>query len=198
VAATYFALFGDGAAHAALLQGGGSALRVITLPDGCAPRQLLSAGGLGVLLCAADADASEIYVAGQSGGWAKESTVASSGPYAISQAADGTILLDGDRPLVRAPVKIGEGSAWREVAVEADDLTRRVLDGGRVLVAGHGAGDKLALYLDGGKRDALAGVTAEGDVTALSVEGRRIIVTIGTGPDARAFFVTRAGTLSPR
>jgi hypothetical protein len=128
----------------------------LALPKGCMPEQLLTAGGIGVLLCKGEKKLA-LHMLDKAGVFHPEGEVAMSYVRDIRIAEDGTIMLEPPcsrapcSPVaVRMPRPLGDASAWRIVSPSPGappPLTHRVLRGGNVLVV-TGAGSKMSLWID--------------------------------------------------
>lgn len=197
-------------------------------PAGCRrPVHVLSAGGVGVLLCQ-ERDGSSIFTKRAGSAWQPEGTLPIKPELLthLSMAGDGTLLLEpgssmgGMRMLpnafVRSPKPLGQASAWRPLQ-SADAVAFRVLAGGAVLVAaapGTSAGKLLDLSVvrDGEPPlDLVRGVEIDQNLLELHIEDGRVVVLAhptlkntssvplqGKKPGSPAkFFVTRGGRLAP-
>ncbi len=115
--------------HAAVLDRDANRLRIAALPRDCEPVRMLSAGGVGMLLCAS-ADGARIEMLDGSGGWQREAALDGVDPHAttLEMARDGTMLvrsnwLDFAKRVawVRRPVALGRADAWRRIDTKDSD-----------------------------------------------------------------------------
>jgi hypothetical protein len=128
----------------------------LTIPKGCLPDQLISAGGIGVLVCKGEQKLS-LHTLDKAGVFHSEGDVPLHYVRHLSIADDGTIMITEGcakapctRVAVRMPRPLGDASAWRMVSHAGGTpppLTHRVLRGGNVLFA-TGSGSKMSLWID--------------------------------------------------
>jgi hypothetical protein len=200
-------------------------MRAAAPPPGCRPERLLSAGGVGVVLCAAAGGAS-VYVADRSGAWQPEGAlrlVAHEGT-SLSAAPDGTLLLrvawddaTSRRAFVRSPRPLGDAGAWRAVDL-AGAFELRVDVGGAVIVLGTASRAPspgwftVARDAPGEPRRPLSGrIPIEGTLHDAAIEGRRVFFWLSRSPQSKAcrprpapdheglarYVLTRGGDLIP-
>jgi hypothetical protein len=180
----------------AILDRGEGTMRASAPPPGCRPERLVSAGGVGVLLCATSSGAA-VYIADGSGAWQAEGTLpfrASEGT-ALSAAPDGTLLLrvawegaTARRAFVRSPRALGDRSAWRSVDL-GDAFELRVDVGGAVVVFETASRAPLPGWLTvardapGEPRRPLSGrIPVEGTLEDGAIEGRRVFFWLSSFP----------------
>ncbi len=160
----------------------------IDLPAGCAPIRILTAGGIGVLLCENDAKTHSVYTIAKDGVFHAEGTVAALATDAITIASDGTLLIHPvcnekavgptamcPAALVRNPVALGTANAWRSVGPA---FAYRVLPGGAALTIG-GDGDlKVQLAIDRAGKSTPWGpaITLTADLLDLDVLKDRVVL----------------------
>ncbi|MFN7144119.1 MAG: hypothetical protein ACK4YP_10105 [Myxococcota bacterium] len=201
--------------------------RMIPLPPGCRPEHLLTAGGVGVLLCTEGAQRAAVHLADGSGTWSHEGSLSldAGDMTSLVMAPDGTLLLRASwgrgparRAFVRSPRPLGDPSGWRRVDLgEAFEV--RVDVGGALLLFATSDAVPLpswfTLWRDapGEPRRALSGrVHVEGSLMDVAIEGRSLIVwqsdkllprscAVREGPLDRdrypRFILTRRGDLVP-
>lgn len=160
-----FGLFGDGSCQGAhqdeagwCLSGvsrvphvgivrGEDALRVTSVPAGCAaPGHLLTVGGRGLLLCASGA-ATDLWLVDPEGRWTPDGRLAlpmeslawRGHRVHIAAASDGTLMIPLACPceadcaaVVRAPVEAGAAGAWRLAQADGARTWRVTTAGGAV------------------------------------------------------------------
>jgi hypothetical protein len=174
----------------ALIDREADSVQVGALPPGCTPLKLLTAGGVGVLVCAPLAAPEEalLFLADVSGRWQSEGALRLAGRSvdALSLAPDGTLLLRagwGDvatrRAFVRRPLALGEPRAWREVDVAGAAEVRVDVGGGLLLVLPGGAPvpSFVALALDtpaAPRRTLVERANLPGALVDVAVVGRRV------------------------
>jgi hypothetical protein len=185
--------------------------RVVDLPSGCDPAEILSAGGIGVLLCRAGSG-SALFTLDARGDFHDEGTLplAADALYEASVARDGTMVLHAHcvagaegashrcEAAVRRPLELGTAGAWR-AHHDADALAYRPLEGGRILAIAAPAPRERAdftLLVNGAP---LATVANTEPVGELRVEDGRVRVYRNSviGYDATSALVTNGGALLP-
>jgi len=173
------------APHAAINSGA-----PIDLPAGCDPTRMLTAGGIGVLVCAG-VGKTALYTIAKDGVFREEATLPMSiEPDDVTIAPDGTLLVHpvcgakgqgvtGPCPkaLVRAPRPLGAKDAWREVS---RGLAYRVLGNGAVLIVASGKDpQRFSLFVEGPGNIETTIATelfVAGDLLDVRVEKDRIVI----------------------
>ncbi len=172
--------------HVAILDDSTGKRRVAELPAGCRPMSIVSAAGLGILICSTSGGV-KLYSADSSGSFRDEGTLSDSTmtTWPFSVGTDGTLLFHEAcaekkpcRALVRRPVSPGESGAWRELKL-GGAAGYRVLSRGRAL--GVLANDKALDFVlsEPGKSEAVLvrGIALEGDLMDVRLDDKgRIIV----------------------
>ncbi|MGZ3452910.1 MAG: RCC1 domain-containing protein, partial [Polyangiales bacterium] len=165
-----------------------------SVPAGCDPERVLSAGGIGVLFCAKSKTDFDLHTIDKSAKWNAEGTVSFAGGIDdVTVATDGTMVVHPVCPakgkesepcapaLVRKPVALGTSGAWRSTTTPRA-LSYRVLTGGEVLVIAQTAANDvtkfdLVIEKPAGKAVLASGIGVADDLIDLAIEADRIVVT---------------------
>lgn len=160
---------------------------VLALPDGCDPARIVSARGLGLLLCHA-AGGVTVFAIDRQHRWEREEVMAETSPRALqlSIADDGTIALsrackaeDRCRAWVRRPLAVGAKNAWSTIE-HAGFVGFRALGRGRVMgieVASRGdLVDVTLSSVDEGGLTPLGSTTAEAPLLDVEAHGDAVYV----------------------
>lgn len=193
----------------ALIDREADTVSVGALPPGCTPQKLLTAGGVGVLVCEplAAPEEAPIFLADVSGRWQSEGTLRLGGRRvdALRLAPDGTLLLragwsdpETRRAFVRRPLALGDPRAFREVDVRGAAEVRVDVGGGLLLIlpGGTPAPSFVALALDtpaAPRRTLVERAVVAGALVDVAIVGRRVAFFSAQGPHPSACELRRGG-----
>lgn len=209
--------------HAGVIDRDENRLRIAALPRDCDPVRMLSAGGVGMLLCKSS-DGVRVEMLDRSGTWYREADLAGvdARRTTLEMARDGTVLLrsrwvdfDKRAAWVRRPVALGRADAWRRIDMSDLLELRAVPDGGVLGIKLAGGAIipetfSVVLVSPGGRRTLARRVTIDGSLDDFGLVGSKVALWVSNGLDvgpcgcepmpgmpssAPLFVLTQAGTL---